>query len=241
MWLNAKYDNREEFDEEVRRVCKTYEQAQTLRDEGVNTISTDEKTGIQALERAAPDKPMKAGLARRMEYEYIRHGTQALIASFEVATGEVKATVVDERTEKEFAAHIESVISGDPAAGWIFIADQLNTHKSESLVRLVASKCGIEDDLGAKGKEGVLENRKTRAEFLSDESHRIRFVYTPKHASWLNQIEIWFSILARRLLKRGSFKSVEELRDQLLAFIRYFNATMAKPFKWTYKGRPLVV
>ena len=241
MWLNAKYDNREEFDEEVRRVCKTYEQAQTLRDEGVNTISTDEKTGIQALERAAPDKPMKAGIAQRMEYEYIRHGTQALIASFEVATGEVKGTVVDERTEKEFAAHIESVISGDPGAGWIFVADQLNTHKSETLVRLVASKCGIKDDLGTKGKDGVLENRKTRAEFLSDESHRIRFVYTPKHASWLNQIEIWFSILARRLLKRGSFKSVEELRDQLLAFIRYFNATMAKPFKWTYKGRPLVV
>lgn len=241
MWLNAKYEDREQFDEQVRKVCKTYEQAQSLRNEGVNTISTDEKTGIQALERAAQDKPMKPGIARRMEYEYIRHGTQALIASFEVATGElIKGSVVNERTEKEFAAHIVGAMSSDPEAGWIFVVDQLNTHNSESLVRLVASECGIEDDLGTKGKTGVLKNKKTRAEFLSDESHRIRFVYTPKHASWLNQIEIWFSILVRRLLKRASFKSVEELRERILAFIAYFNATMAKPFKWTYKGCPLV-
>ena len=241
MWLNAKYDNREEFDQDVRRVCKTYEQAPGLREQGVNTISTDEKTGIQALERAAPDKPMKPGLVQRMEYEYIRHGTQALIASFEVTTGQIaKGSVVNERTEKEFAAHIVEVMSADPDAGWIFVVDQLNTHKSESLVRLVASESKITEDLGKKGETGVLKNRNTRAEFLSDESHRIRFVYTPKHASWLNQIEIWFGILVRRLLKRGSFKSVAALRERILEFISYFNSTMAKPFKWTYKGRPLV-
>ena len=200
-----------------------------------------EKTGIQALERAAPDKPMKPGLVQRMEYEYIRHGTQALIASFEVTTGQIaKGSVVNERTEKEFAAHIVEVMSADPDAGWIFVVDQLNTHKSESLVRLVASECKITEDLGKKGETGVLKNRNTRAEFLSDESHRIRFVYTPKHASWLNQIEIWFGILVRRLLKRGSFKSVAALRERILEFISYFNSTMAKPFKWTYKGRPLV-
>jgi hypothetical protein len=147
--------------------------------------------------------------------------------------------LVDDRTEKRFAAHIEDVISVNPEAGWIFVVDQLGTHKSETLVKLVASECDIEADLGTKGKTGVLKNLKTRAEFLSDDSHRIRFVYTPKHASWLNQIEIWFGILVRRLLKRGSFKSVEHLRERILAFIAYFNATMAKPFKWTYKGRPL--
>ena len=86
----------------------------------------------------------------------------------------------------------------------------------------------------------MLKDRKTRAEFLSDDRHRIRFVYTPIHTSWLNQIEIWFSILVRRLLKRASFKSVDELRERISAFIAYFNTTMAKPFKWTYKGRPLV-
>ena len=240
MWLNAKKESEEQFDEDVRRVCKTYEQAQSLSNEGVNTISTDEKTGIQALERAAEDKPMKPGIVQRIEYEYIRHGTQALIASFNVATGEVKGSVVNERSEKEFATHIAGVISSDPRAGWIFVVDQLDTHKSESLVRLVASECKIANDLGKKGKSGVLKNKKTRAGFLSEESHSIRFVYTPKHASWLNQIEIWFSILARRLLKRGSFKSVEEMRERILAFITYFNETMAKPFKWTYKGRPLV-
>ena len=80
----------------------------------------------------------------------------------------------------------------------------------------------------------------TRATFLSDETHRIRFVYVPKHTSWLNQIEIWFSILVRRLLKRGSFTSVEQLSQRILAFIDYFNQTMAKPLKWTYMGKPLV-
>ena len=127
----------------------------------------------------------------------------------------------------------------DPEGSWIFIVDQLNTHKSESLVRYVAQACGIEVDLGIKGKDGILKSQATRAAFLQNEGHRIRFVYTPTHTSWLNQIEIWFSILVRRLLKRGSFSSVNELRERILAFIDYFNKTMAKPFKWTYAGRPL--
>ena len=118
---------------------------------------------------------------------------------------------------------------------------RFNTHKSEALVRLVASACGIAEDLGEKEKRGILQSMPTRAAFLSDVHHRIRFMYTPKHTSWLNQIELWFSILVRRVLKRGNFTSVEDLRERILAFITYFNATMAKPFKWTYKGRPLTV
>ena len=117
--------------------------------------------------------------------------------------------------------------------------EQLNTHKSESLVRLVATRCEIDTDLGVKGQCGIRKSMVSRSTFLSDASHRIRFVYTPKHCSWLNQIEIWFSILVKRLLRRGSFTSETALRARILRFIDYFNQTLAKPFRWTYAGRPL--
>jgi transposase len=242
-WLNNKrHENPEQFDQEVKTVCELYEQAPTLYEQGIHVYSCDEKTGIQALERAHPTKAMIPGKPALIEHEYIRHGTQALIANLEVATGQCRTpSIGDTRTEADFVAHIEQTVAQDRQGVWIFIVDQLNTHRSESLVRFVAQACGIEGDLGIKGKEGILHSMSTRAAFLQDESHRIRFVYTPKHTSWLNQIEVWFSILVRRLLKRGNFSSVNELRERLLAFIDYFNKTMAKPFKWTYAGRPLQV
>jgi transposase len=212
-----------------------------LHQQGVHVVSTDEKTGIQALERAAPTLPMKPGQVERREFEYERHGTQCLIANLEIATGQLIAPSIGQtRTEADFLAHIIQTVAIDPAAEWVFITDQLNTHQSESLVRWVAKQSGIKTDLGIKGEEGILKSMATRAEFLQDSSHRIRFVYTPKHTSWLNQIELWFSILVRRLLKRGNFTSLEDLKQQILSFISYFNQTMAKPFKWTYLGRPLV-
>ena len=241
-WLNAKPDDPVAFAAQVTAVCEVYQHAPAIAEQGGHVISTDEKTGIQALERAAPTLPMQPGLVERPEYEYLRHGTQCLIANFDVATGEVVApTIGPSRTEEDFAGHIAQTIATDPDASWLFIVDQLNIHKSEALVRLVAEACGIKEDLGEKEKRGILQSMSTRAEFLSDVSHRIRFLYTPKHTSWLNQIELWFSILVRRLLKRGNFTSVEDLRERILAFIAYFNKTMAKPFKWTYKGRPLTV
>lgn len=222
-------------------VCDLSAQAIELHAQGVHVVSTDEKTAIQALERTAPTQAMKPGQVERQEFNYIRHGTQCLIANLEIATGQVLAPSLGAtRTEADFLAHISKTVACDPEAEWVFITDQLNTHQSESLVRWVAQKCGIEIDLGIKGEEGILEPMATRAEFLQSSSHRIRFVYTPKHASWLNQVELWFSILVRRLLKRGNFTSTEDLKPQILSFICYFNQTMAKPFKWTYKGRPLV-
>jgi len=207
---------------------------------GVHLVSSDEKTGIQATERKHPTKPMKPGHVALREFEYIRHGTQALIASFEVATGQIIASSVGpRRTEEDFADHIEAVIETAPDAGWIFIVDQLNTHKSETLVKMVTRHCGLEAELGVKGKSGILASMPTRAAFLSDTDHRIRFAYTPKHTSWLNQIEIWFSVLVRKVLRRGNFVSTEALKQRIESFIEYFNRTMARAYKWTYQGRPL--
>lgn len=203
-------------------------------------MSVDEKTGMQALERLHETKPVRPGLVERVEFEYIRHGTLCLIANFDVVTGKVVSpTIGPTRTEADFAAHIAKTVDTDPDAHWIFVADQLDTHRSATLVELLAKRCGIDEELGVKGKRGILKSKTTRKEFLQDPSHRIRFVYTPRHCSWLNQVEIWFSILARRLLKRSSFTSLEDLEARVLAFIQYFNTVLGKPFRWTYTGRPL--
>jgi len=222
-------------------VCAVYRTACERANVGQRTVSTDELTYVQARERLAPDLPPCSGKVARHVFEYKRHGTSSFIINFDVATGQVfSPSSGPTRTEADFVEHVRRTVESDPSATqWHFVVDNLDIHRSASLVRYVAERAGCTADLGVKYVRGVLRSRASRAAFLSDPSHPIVFHYTPKHASWLNQVEIWLSILVRKLLRRGNFRSVEDLQNQVLAFIDYFNRTMAKPFKWTYQGKPL--
>jgi hypothetical protein len=238
-WLNAKPDPQK--DDKIRALCQVYLQAPEAAGRGELTFSVDEMTGIQALARIAPDHPMQPGQPLRREFEYERHGTLSLLAGMDVATGKIRALCRPTRTETDFIDLVDSIVQTQPQAPNVtFVLDNLNTHQSEGLVRYVARQAAIPESLlGAKGKEGILQTQETRARFLNDPAHRIRFCYTPKHASWMNQIEVWFGILARKVIRRGNFASLADLQCKLEAFVDYFNRTMAKPFKWTYEGKPL--
>jgi transposase len=241
-WLNTTETDPARFEEQVKTVCETYLAApQRQRREGTHTVCVDEMTGLQALERNAPSKAMIAGKCELIEFEYTRHGTLCLIGNFVVTTGELlRPTIGPTRTETDFASHIEQTVATDPEGSWVFVVDNLNIHGSESLVKLVAQACEVHTDLGKKGVRGILKSVSSRQAFLSESSHRIRFVYLPKHSSWLNQIEVVFGVIMRKVIRRGSFTSVKDLRTKLLNFIAYFNRVFAKPFRWTYTGRPLM-
>jgi putative transposase len=226
----------------VQDVCTLYREAPHLADQGERVVSTDALTGVQALERKPPGLPLAPGKVERRECEYIRYGTRAFILSRDGGSGQLMApSGGPPRTEADFLSPVQGVVATDPAVTrWHFVVDNLNTHQAASLVHWVAAKSELDIDLGQKGPCGILHTQAARAAFLSDPRHRVVCHYTPKHCSWLNPIEIWLSILVRKLLKRGSFVSVEDLKARVLAFIDYYNRTLAKPFKWTYQGKPLV-
>lgn len=238
-WLNPKIENEEEHSQRICDVCGAYKQS--VIDDDIIVYSIDEKTGIQALEKIHPTKGVLPGSPVKIEYEYYRHGTLSLTPSFNIATGCIDVyTIAETRNEMDFSIHIKHTIeNSDKKKQVIFIMDQLNTHKSESLVRLLAKVNGFTGDLGTKGKIGILKSMKTRQEFLEDTDQRVRIIFTPKHCSWMNQIEIWFGVLSRKLLARLSCKSQASLQKYIERFITFFNETLAKPYRWTYAGKAL--
>ena len=242
-WLHSpeKSENPETFAAKVNEICSLYLASTDLMEENTCVVSTDEMTGVQALEHKYPDKLPLPGQTAKMEFEYIRHGTTSLIGFFEVATGKIFPPYLNEtRGESDFCEAVRQVVETAPEKDWIFVCDGLNTHKSETLVKYVAEACGIDAGLGHKGKSGILKSLRSREEFLHDPSHRIRFVYTPRHCSWMNQIEIWFGIINRKLLRRQSYTSIEEMKESIRRFIEQYNLT-AHAFRWTYTGVPLTV
>jgi hypothetical protein len=230
--MNPVIDDEQAFIKSLRAIVELNRGAGELAANGTRVISCDEKTGMQALERLATT-PMTANHPERPESWYKRHGTLCLTANLDLASGQVIApTLAETRGNDDFVRHIEKTVGTDPKASWIFVVDNLNTHCSAELVGWVSSRCRLDDDLGKKGRHGILKSRATRSDFLSDPTHSIRFVYTPKHCSWINEVERWFSKLARSVLRRGSFKSKEDLRNRVLAYIHYYNIVDAKPHKW---------
>ena len=240
-WCNTTEKDPELFQQQVEYVCQTYLNAPTLFHQfDTHTVCVDEMTSLQANERHAETKPPLPGQTAKEEFQYTRHGTVCVTANWDVVRGQLVASTLSEtRDNNDFAKHIKKLVATDPMAGWVIILDNLNTHCGEPLVRMVAGLLGIDQKtLGAPRKNGILKTMATRRAFLSDPSHRIRFVYLPKHSSWLNQIEIIFGIVNRRVMRHGNFSSRSDLIEKLERFITYFNDTIARPMNWTYTGRP---
>jgi DDE superfamily endonuclease len=184
-WLNAREKDPQHFRQKVEQVCDGYREApRPYAEENTHTVCTDEMTGLQALERVAATLPMKPGQVECREFEYKRHDTTTLIGNFHVVTGQsIAPTLGPTRTEADFVRHVAQTVATDRQAAWVCVVDNLNIHCSENLVRWVAQTCGIEQDLGKKGKRGVLRGQESRRSFLQERSHRVRFVFLPKHTS----------------------------------------------------------
>jgi len=231
-WLNS---HDPDFEAKAQDICQLYLQALRFYQAGRLVICADEKTGMQILQRRYPTQPAQPGKPEKREHEYIRHGVRALLASFVVPTGQLVWNLGQTRTSADWATHLANVVHQLPTMQrYDWVVDNLNTHWSLDVCRLVAAWC----DLPFAPK--ALEHGVQRRAFLRDPTHKHVFHFTPKHGSWLNQVELWFSVLARRFLKRGDYASAHDFDMRLADYLEVYNTHHAHPYRWTYTGQPLV-
>jgi hypothetical protein len=243
-WLNS---HDPAFDTKAKDICQLYTNALRLQAEGRLVLSCDEKTGMQILQRKYPTQPpepqlldatgqpLRGGKPAKREFEYIRHGTRCLLTTFCVPTGQVVWDLGQTRTSQDWVRHLKHVRRQFPAMrGYDWVVDNLNTHWSLDVCRLVAQWCKL------PLSEKELQTGQQRRAFLSDPTHQHVFHFTPIHGSWLNQVELFFSVLARRFLRRGDFASAQEFERRLRAWLEDYNERHAHPYRWTYTGEPLV-
>jgi len=232
-WLHS---DDPDFEAKALDIARLYLAAPRLYQQGELVLCTDEKTSIQALERKHPGRPMEPGRPERREFEYLRHGTRCLIASLLVPTGQIVGDVSARRGSRDFCRHVRATAAQFPEVRrFHWVMDNLNTHWNLSLCRCIAHLSGV------KFEPKALRTGAQRRAFLTDAAHKHVIHYTPKHGSWLNQIEIWFGVLQKRVIRRGNFVSKADLTRRILAYIAYYNENLAHPYRWTYTGQPLAV
>ncbi len=224
-----------DFEAKALDICGLYLRAPLLYERGELVVSVDEKTSIQALERLHATLAARPGQVERREFEYVRHGTRCLIGSLAVPTGQVFGSVTARRGRWDFVRHIRDVVERFPhVKKFHWVMDNLNTHWTLELCRYLAFESGC----WGQGQEKRLRTGKQRRALLTAGCGRHVVHFTPKHGSWLNQIEIWVGVLSRRVLRRGNFTSVADLAQKILAYIAHYNAHFAHPYEWTYTGKP---